>query len=137
VHIRNMSTGRARFAWRTPSRSHHSAPPPLRRGGTGTGKTLAYLLPSMFCGRRVVISTGTKNLQEQVFFKDIPFLEEALATHFGVYLKGRSNYLCLKKLAEIDGEGYLFSLTIRSILPPSGSGWRTRRPETARNSRIS
>jgi ATP-dependent DNA helicase DinG len=78
--------------------------------GTGTGKTLAYLLPSIFSAKRVIISTGTKNLQEQLFFKDIPFLEQALGRKLSVsYLKGRSNYLCLKKLAEIEGEGYLFS----------------------------
>jgi ATP-dependent DNA helicase DinG len=78
--------------------------------GTGTGKTLAYLLPAIFSGKRVIISTGTKNLQEQLFFKDLPFLERALGRKLSVsYLKGRSNYLCLKKLAEIEGEGYLFS----------------------------
>jgi len=78
--------------------------------GTGTGKTLAYLLPSIYSNKRVIISTGTKNLQEQLFFKDIPFLEKALGRKLSVcYMKGRSNYLCLKKLAEIEGEGYLFS----------------------------
>src|ERR1700704_4299309 len=46
--------------------------------GTGTGKTLAYLVPALRSGKRVIISTGTKNLQEQLFFKDIPFLEQAL-----------------------------------------------------------
>ena len=46
--------------------------------GTGTGKTLAYLVPAILSGKRVVISTGTKNLQEQLFFKDIPFLEQTL-----------------------------------------------------------
>ena len=78
--------------------------------GTGTGKTLAYLLPCIFSSKRIIISTGTKNLQEQLFFKDIPFLEEALERKLSVsYLKGRSNYLCLKRLGEIEGEGYLFS----------------------------
>ena len=78
--------------------------------GTGTGKTLAYLLPCIFSSKRVIISTGMKNLQEQIFFKDLPFLEKALGRKLSVcYLKGRSNYLCLKKLAEIDEEGYLFS----------------------------
>ncbi len=77
--------------------------------GPGTGKTLAYLLPSISSRKRVIISTGTKNLQEQLFFKDIPFLEKALGSPLSVsYLKGRSNYLCLRKLAEIEGEGYLF-----------------------------
>ena len=46
--------------------------------GTGTGKTLAYLLPALRTGQRVIISTGTKNLQEQLFFKDVPFLESLL-----------------------------------------------------------
>ena len=46
--------------------------------GTGTGKTLAYLVPALKSGKRVVISTGTKNLQEQLFFKDVPALERAL-----------------------------------------------------------
>src|SRR6202049_1698561 len=72
--------------------------------GTGTGKTLAYLLPVIRSGKRVIISTGTKNLQEQLFYKDVPFLEQAL---FGdasgsrlasrrlsvCYMKGRNNYL--------------------------------------------
>ena len=78
--------------------------------GTGTGKTLAYLLPCIHSRGRVIISTGTKNLQEQIFFKDIPFLEKALDCKLSAcYLKGRSNYLCLKKLAEIDDGGWLFS----------------------------
>ena len=47
--------------------------------GTGTGKTLAYLLPAILSGKRVVISTGTKALQEQLYFKDLPFLESLLA----------------------------------------------------------
>jgi ATP-dependent DNA helicase DinG len=67
--------------------------------GTGTGKTLAYLVPSVLSGERVVISTGTKNLQEQVFYKDIPFLREELGMEFSaVMLKGRSNYLCPMRL---------------------------------------
>jgi ATP-dependent DNA helicase DinG len=71
--------------------------------GTGTGKTLAYLLPALLSGRRVVVSTGTKNLQEQLYYKDVPFLLEALKQQglpeFRVaYMKGRSNYLCRQKL---------------------------------------
>ncbi len=76
--------------------------------GTGTGKTLAYLVPAILSGRQVVISTGTKNLQEQIFFKDVPFLRKHLRKHLGkdftaVMLKGRSNYLCnlrLKRFAQ-------------------------------------
>lgn len=78
--------------------------------GTGTGKTLAYLLPIILSNKRVIISTATKNLQEQLFFRDIPFLENALGRKFSVcYMKGRSNYLCWSKLDEIDKEHYLFS----------------------------
>jgi len=78
--------------------------------GTGTGKTLAYLLPVIFSNKRVVISTATKNLQEQLFSKDIPFLEKALNLKFSVcYMKGRSNYLCWNKLEEVEGGTYLFS----------------------------
>ncbi|HWF65825.1 MAG TPA: DEAD/DEAH box helicase, partial [Acidobacteriaceae bacterium] len=66
--------------------------------GTGTGKTLAYLLPALRLGQRVIISTGTRNLQEQIFFKDIPFLESLLGPLHVSYMKGRSNYLCRHKL---------------------------------------
>jgi ATP-dependent DNA helicase DinG len=51
--------------------------------GTGTGKTLAYLVPSILAGKRVIISTGTKALQEQLFFKDLPFLQACLRSRFG------------------------------------------------------
>jgi ATP-dependent DNA helicase DinG len=78
--------------------------------GTGTGKTLAYLLPVIFSNKKVVISTATKNLQEQLFSKDIPFLEKALGRKLSVcYMKGRSNYLCWNRLEEIEGQPYLFS----------------------------
>ena len=66
--------------------------------GTGTGKTLAYLLPALRLGQRVIISTGTRNLQEQIFFKDIPFLESLLGPLRVSYMKGRGNYLCRHKL---------------------------------------
>jgi len=66
--------------------------------GTGTGKTLAYLLPALRTGQRVIISTGTKNLQEQLFFKDVPFLESLLGPLRVCYMKGRANYLCRHKL---------------------------------------
>jgi ATP-dependent DNA helicase DinG len=105
--------------------------------GTGTGKTLAYLLPVIRSGKRVIISTGTKNLQEQLFYKDVPFLERAL---FGsdtekqiprfarndshtdtddrqlggklsvCYMKGRNNYLCRKKLYDLTNAPVLSGL---------------------------
>jgi ATP-dependent DNA helicase DinG len=68
----------------------------LAEAGTGTGKTLAYLLPAVDAGRRIVVSTGTKNLQEQLISKDIPLLARALGRDLSVaVMKGRGNYLCL------------------------------------------
>ncbi len=73
----------------------------LVEAGTGTGKTLAYLIPAILSRRKLVVSTGTKNLQEQLFFKDIPFLKKCLNLNFSVcYMKGRSNYLCLRRFYE-------------------------------------
>jgi ATP-dependent DNA helicase DinG len=67
--------------------------------GTGTGKTLAYLLPAICSGRRVVISTATKSLQEQLYQKDVPFLQKHFAPTLKVaVMKGRSNFLCLAKV---------------------------------------
>lgn len=79
--------------------------------GTGTGKTLAYLVPAILSGGRVVISTGTKNLQEQVFYKDIPFLQERISTPLRVcYMKGRSNYACRQKIYDAEKEPALDGL---------------------------
>ena len=71
----------------------------LAEAGTGTGKTLAYLIPAILSRQRVLVSTGTKNLQEQIFFKDLPALRDALGVPFtATLMKGRSNYLCLHRL---------------------------------------
>src|SRR5271167_708161 len=78
--------------------------------GTGTGKTLAYLLPVIRSGKRVIISTGTKTLQEQLFFKDVPFLQEHLGELRVCYMKGRSNYLCRKKLYDLTAQPLLNGL---------------------------
>ncbi len=70
----------------------------LAEAGTGTGKTLAYLVPAVLSRQRVLVSTGTKNLQEQIFFKDLPVLRQALDVPFtSTYMKGRGNYLCLHR----------------------------------------
>lgn len=72
----------------------------LAEAGTGTGKTLAYLAPAILSGRRVLVSTGTKNLQEQIVFKDVPVLRAALGVPFAAAcMKGRGNYLCLHRFA--------------------------------------
>jgi ATP-dependent DNA helicase DinG len=69
----------------------------IAEAATGTGKTLAYLVPALAAGKRVVVSTGTKNLQEQLFFKDIPFLASVGSDFKAAVMKGRGNYLCLRK----------------------------------------
>jgi ATP-dependent DNA helicase DinG len=70
----------------------------LAEAGTGTGKTLAYLIPAILSGQRVLVSTGTKNLQEQVFFKDLPALRDSIGVAFtATLMKGRTNYLCLHR----------------------------------------
>ena len=71
----------------------------LAEAGTGTGKTIAYLVPAILSGRRILVSTGTKTLQEQIFTKDLPVLRESLGVPFrATYMKGRGNYLCLHRL---------------------------------------
>lgn len=75
----------------------------LIEAGTGTGKTLAYLIPALASGHRVIVSTATKNLQEQLYKKDIPFLQEIIPRKFkAVCMKGRSNYVCLHRLKKSD-----------------------------------
>jgi ATP-dependent DNA helicase DinG len=70
----------------------------VAEAGTGIGKTLAYLVPAAFAGTRVLVSTGTRTLQDQVFHKDLPALAAALGTPIrAAYLKGRNNYVCLHR----------------------------------------
>jgi len=78
--------------------------------GTGTGKTLAYLLPALRTGQRVIISTGTKALQDQLYFRDIPFLESLLGDLRVCYMKGRANYLCRHKLIALRDQPILSGL---------------------------
>ena len=78
--------------------------------GTGTGKTLAYLLPVIRSGQRVIISTGTKTLQEQLFYKDVPFLAQHIGELKVCYMKGRNNYLCRKKLYDLTNQPVLSGL---------------------------
>lgn len=74
----------------------------LAEAGTGTGKTLAYLVPAILSGQRVLVSTGTKNLQEQLIDKDVPLLRQALGVPFrATCMKGRGNYLCLHRFEQV------------------------------------
>jgi ATP-dependent DNA helicase DinG len=74
----------------------------VAEAGTGTGKTLAYLIPAVLDGRRVLISTGTRTLQDQVFYKDLPALADALGREIrAAYMKGRTNYLCRHRFGAV------------------------------------
>jgi len=85
--------------------THHHA---IVEAGTGTGKTLAYLIPAICSGRRVVISTATKSLQEQLYTKDIPFLQKHFAPSLKVaVMKGRANFPCIAKLHQMADQALL------------------------------
>src|SRR5580692_5014041 len=80
----------------------------LVEAGTGTGKTLAYLIPAIRSGRRVVISTATKSLQEQLYTKDVPFVQKHFAPQLKVaVMKGLANFLCRQKLHQMEGQPLL------------------------------
>ena len=82
----------------------------ITEAGTGTGKTFAYLVPALLSGRKVIISTGTKNLQDQLFHRDLPLVLDALALPTDMaLLKGRSNYLCTHRMENTLTEGRLRS----------------------------
>jgi ATP-dependent DNA helicase DinG len=96
----------------------------VAEAGTGTGKTLAYLVPAALAGRRVLISTGTRPLQDQIFYKDLPALRRALGLDVrAAYMKGRTNYLCLHRLERL-GEA-------AAGLPPADRSWLERIAEWA------
>ncbi|MDR2173545.1 MAG: ATP-dependent DNA helicase [Burkholderiales bacterium] len=77
----------------------------IAEAGTGTGKTFAYLVPALIGGGKVIISTGTKTLQDQLFERDLPLVRDALKLPLSVaLLKGRSNYLCLHRIAQAQHE---------------------------------
>ena len=78
----------------------------VAEAGTGTGKTFAYLVPALLCGEQVVVSTGTKTLQDQLFFRDLPRVRAVLGSRAkAALLKGRANYLCLYRLDQTVREG--------------------------------
>ncbi len=78
----------------------------IAEAGTGTGKTFAYLVPALLSGEKIIISTGTKNLQDQLFHKDLPVVRDALGIPVTVaMLKGRGNYLCTHRLDLAEEQG--------------------------------
>ena len=104
--------------------------------GTGTGKTFAYLVPALVSGVRVLISTGTRTLQDQLFSKDLPLVAAALGRPARVaLLKGRSNYLCQYRLAQAAVEGEQLSLDAGLDEPSSSSRILGRIQSWARTTR--
>lgn len=114
----------------------------IAEAGTGTGKTFAYLVPSLLWGGKVIISTGTKNLQDQLFLRDIPTVRKALGAPVSVaLLKGRANYVCHfhlertlqnGRLTSRDDVGYLREIS--RFMKTTGSGDKaelSKVPETA------
>jgi ATP-dependent DNA helicase DinG len=88
--------------------------------GTGTGKTFAYLVPALLCGARVLISTGTRTLQDQLFSKDLPLVAAALGRPARIaLLKGRTNYLCRYRLAQVGPGGE--QLSLETTVVPKGT----------------
>ena len=95
----------------------------LAEAGTGTGKTLAYLIPAILSRQRVLVSTGTKNLQEQIYFKDLPALQDTLGVPFtATLMKGRSNYLCLHRW-EMYRDGGQANTPVHQVLLPVINDW--------------
>ena len=88
----------------------------VAEAGTGTGKTLAYLVPILLSGKKVVISAATKNLQEQLYFKDIAFLRKLFPGLRASLMKGRSNYLCRQKVYDIKDQPFLNAMGINYYL---------------------
>jgi len=94
--------------------------------GTGIGKSLAYLIPAVLSGKRVVISTGTKTLQEQLFYKDVPFLGEKMGFSFRAsFMKGRNNYLCRRRF-KLFGAQPLFRVFEETMHFQTLRGWARR-----------
>jgi ATP-dependent DNA helicase DinG len=90
--------------------------PLVVEAGTGTGKTFAYLVPALLSGKRVIISTGTRTLQDQLFNKDLPLVAGAIGVPARVaLLKGRSNYLCTYRLKQLTGQRSLVGTRDRML----------------------
>ena len=90
--------------------------PALVEAGTGTGKTFGYLVPVVLSGKKTVISTGTKNLQEQIYFKDIPLLRNAAGMKIdAVIMKGRKNYLCLHRYRQFFAQPSLLNSAMNEM----------------------
>ncbi len=88
----------------------------VAEAGTGIGKTFAYLIPALLCGKKIIVSTGTKTLQDQLYLRDIPTLRETMGLPAKIsLLKGRSNYICLHRLENIDQQLFNSKAAIKDV----------------------
>jgi ATP-dependent DNA helicase DinG len=100
--------------------------------GTGTGKTFAYLVPALLAGRKVIVSTGTRNLQDQLFHRDLPLVRKVLASALRpALLKGRSNYLCLQRLEAAVESGRVPAVQLGQLVKVQEWAGRTRQGDIA------
>ncbi len=110
--------------------------PLVAEAGTGTGKTFAYLVPALLYGGKVIVSTGTKTLQDQLFERDLPLIRDALAAPITVaLLKGRANYVCHHHLERTAREGRLPSRDDARHLPKIVAFARATRARRSRRAR--
>ncbi|MDH4094403.1 MAG: ATP-dependent DNA helicase [Betaproteobacteria bacterium] len=118
--------------------------PLVAEAGTGTGKTLAYLVPALLAGGKVIVSTGTKTLQDQLYDRDLPAVRRALASGASsALLKGRANYVCLHRLERAAAEARLASREesaqlrrIERFAAASASGDRAELPDVAEDAPV-
>lgn len=110
----------------------------ITEAGTGTGKTFAYLVPALLSSQKVIISTGTKNLQDQLYHRDLPMVRDALAVPADIaLLKGRANYLCIHRLESALLEGRLNSReTVDHLMQAQRWGGHTRSGDIAELSEV-
>ncbi len=110
----------------------------VTEAGTGTGKTYAYVIPALLSGQKVIISTGTKNLQDQLFHRDLPLVKKTLAVPADVaLLKGRGNYLCIHRMDNALLEGRLASREMADqLMQVKQWSGRTKRGDIAELSEI-
>jgi ATP-dependent DNA helicase DinG len=115
------------------SRAIDENQPLMAEAGTGTGKTFAYLVPAILSGKKVIVSTGTKNLQDQLFNKDLPVIRKALNTPFvAALLKGRGNYLCIYRLKNVQASPLGFSKEdAKSLVKINAWAQRTQTGDTS------
>ena len=109
----------------------------VAEAGTGTGKTFAYLVPALLSGKRVIVSTGTKALQDQLYHRDLPRIKKALGTPVhSALLKGRANYLCLFRLEQAKDETFASRDAARHFQRVQQWAGKTRRGDLAELSGI-